>query len=115
MSHELHREAFNQMLEEFGYAGKEISKWSGLHPSKISRFHNGKTDLEAGEFFHLLRSCPPEAQDYFWKKFLSKSFSFEQLVATMDDSQVARMLHILGDYMQNSGRRSKLLQPITNR
>ncbi len=87
-----YREIFNQLLSLFGYSGKQVAVWAGVHESKISRFRTGKLDLEAGEFFQMLQSMPEEAQSYFWEQMLGRAVSAEQLVKGMDDSQIRQLL-----------------------
>jgi hypothetical protein len=45
-----HREIFNQLLLAFDYSAKQVSEWTGIHESRLSRFRTGKLDLSAGEF-----------------------------------------------------------------
>lgn len=64
-----HREIFNQLLTESGYSGRDASHLAGMNESRMSRFRNGKLDLEAGEFFQMLDQFPKEFRDKFWGKF----------------------------------------------
>lgn len=89
-----HREIFNQLLTKFKYSAKQVSTWSSLGESRLSRFRTGKLDLEAGEFFHLLESLPQEAQDYFWIQKKLKETSIRELVAAVavDENALAELL-----------------------
>lgn len=87
-----HRELFNDVLSRFRYSAKQVSIWSGVHESRLSRFRNGKLDLEAGEFFHLLESMPQEAQDYFWTHKKLRESSLEQMVSVMTPAQLSQLL-----------------------
>jgi hypothetical protein len=68
MSLNQHREAFNRLLSSYGYSAKEVSEWSGIHVSRLSRFRTGKLDLGAGEFLSLLDCFPDEFQSRFWRE-----------------------------------------------
>jgi predicted transcriptional regulator len=87
-----HRELFNELLSHFGYSAKQVSAWSGVHESRLSRFRKGKLDLEAGEFFSLLESMPEEAQDYFWAQKKLQERSLEKMVSVMNDAQLSQLL-----------------------
>jgi hypothetical protein len=90
MSFDRHREIFNQLLSDFDYKAKEVSEWTGLHVSRISRFRTGKVDLEAGELFEMLANMPQGFQTRFWIEFRGQKLpdindvieqaNFEQLV-----------------------------------
>ncbi|HEY9748565.1 MAG TPA: hypothetical protein V6C63_07795 [Allocoleopsis sp.] len=97
-----HREIFNQLLTKFGYSAKQVSVWSGLHVSRLSRFRTGKLDLEAGEFFHTLESLPQEAQDYFWSQKQLKSLSIKELIATatFDEIVAADLLNAIASSLR---------------
>ncbi|NEO29666.1 MAG: hypothetical protein F6K36_04290 [Symploca sp. SIO3C6] len=62
-----HRDVFIELLKlpKFSYTGKQMSEWSGLDPSKISRFLNKQRDLKAGEFRRLLSSMPREFREEY--------------------------------------------------
>ena len=62
-----HRDVFIELLKlpKFAYTGKQMSEWSGLDPSKISRFLNKQRDLKAGEFRRLLSSMPREFREEY--------------------------------------------------
>lgn len=87
-----HRELFNDVLSRFRYSAKQVSIWSGVHESRLSRFRNGKLDLEAGEFFHLLKSMPQEAQNYFWTHKKLQESSLEEMVSVMTPAQLSGLL-----------------------
>ena len=106
-----HREIFNQLLTKFGYSAKQVSAWSGLHESRLSRFRTGKLDLEAGEFFHTLESLPQEAQDYFWSQKKLKDYSSKELMAVakeliatvaVDEVAIAELLSTIASSLRVS-------------
>lgn len=59
---------FNTILErqEYRYSLSELSNFSGLGTSQLSRFLNGKTDLPVSKFFILVRSMPLQFQKDYW-------------------------------------------------
>jgi hypothetical protein len=61
---------FNKVNKAFNYSGVQIAQWSGLEPSLISRFLNGKSDISVSKFFRLIRSMPQEFQEAFWEQTL---------------------------------------------
>jgi len=105
-----HRQTFNYLLSKFGYSAKQIGIWSGIHESRISRFRNGKLDLEAGELMQMLQSLPEEAQSYFWDHLLSKSLSPEHLIRGMDDRQMAALLQAIATNLGKSEPKKAALQ-----
>ncbi len=106
-----HRQTFNYMLSRFGYSAKQIAGWSGIHESRISRFRNGKLDLETGEFLQLLQSMPEEAQSCFWQHLLGKSLSLEQMIKGMDECQLAALLHAIATNLGKSEQKALQLTP----
>jgi hypothetical protein len=63
---------FNKINErpEFSYSGAQISKWSGLDKSLVSRFLNEKTDISVSKFFQLIQSMPTPFQQAYWAEVL---------------------------------------------
>ena len=59
---------FNIILQrqEYRYSLSELSDFSGLGTSQLSRFLNEKTDLPVSEFFLLIRSMPLQFQKDYW-------------------------------------------------
>ena len=59
---------FNIILkrQEYRYSLSELSDFSGLGSSQISRFLNEKTDLPVSKFFILVRSMPLQFQKDYW-------------------------------------------------
>lgn len=59
---------FNIILkrQEYSYSLSQLSGFSGLGTSQISRFLNEKTDLPVSKFFILVRSMPIKFQKDYW-------------------------------------------------
>jgi hypothetical protein len=87
-----HRDIFNQLLLAFDYSAKQVSVWTGIHESRLSRFRTGKLDLEAGEFFGLLAHMPKEFQDTFWVKIRDGEPSWRARVLSASHSEVEEIL-----------------------
>ena len=102
---ERYREIFNQLKNSsnFRYTNKQIAKWSGFDPSKLSRFFSGKRDLDAGEFFYLLESMPAEFQQEFWHQFNRPQSSLHHLNTAIEDMDLTN----LGILMQSIGAEIK--------
>lgn len=118
-----HRQVFNRVLEASKYLAKEVSDWTGIDKSKISRFRSGKLDLGAGEFFDLLERCPEDFQAAFWIEFrnaekgknwrslvmeaapqeeetlrlLVKRKGWGSLIASADHDDIVEILHLVAD------------------
>lgn len=92
-----HREIFNQLLLAFDYSAKQVSAWTGVHQSRLSRFRTGKLDLEAGEFFSLLGCMPKEFQDNFWLKIRTEETSWRTRVLSASDNEIEEILRGLAD------------------
>lgn len=91
---ERHRQTFNQVMSHFKYSAKRVSEWSGIEPTKLSKFRRGRRDLEAGEFLSLISSLPYEAQKYFWENFLGEN------LPTVEDFAKLRVKKILTEIAQ---------------
>lgn len=87
-----HREIFNQLLLAFDYSAKQVSAWTGIHESRLSRFRTGKLDLEAGEFFGLLAQMPKDFQDTFWTKIRDGESSWRTKILSATHSEVEEIL-----------------------
>jgi hypothetical protein len=97
-----HRQVFNQLFLASGYSAKEVSRWSGIHESKLSRFRSGKLDLEAGEFFHLLGCFPREFQERFWVRFRNVDGNWRSVVKALDVQELSQLLHLVADQLKSS-------------
>jgi hypothetical protein len=105
-----HRKAFNNLLVDFGYTAKEVALLSGMNESKISRFRNGKLDLEMGELLEILQKMPEDAQSYFWEHLLGRSIPLERLVQKMDHDQIRELFYALAENWGKADRDGKGLQ-----
>ncbi len=92
-----HREIFNQLLLAFDYSAKQVSAWTGVHQSRLSRFRTGKLDLEAGEFFSLLACMPKEFQDSFWLKIRTEEMDWRVKILSASDNDIEEILRGLAD------------------
>lgn len=96
MSFDRHQKIFNQLLSDFNYKATEVSEWTGLHVSRLSRFRNGKVDLEAGELFEMLAKMPPGFQTRFWSEFSGNKLpEIKDLVEQADFNQLADGLAVI--------------------
>lgn len=92
-----HREIFNQLLLASGYSAREVSSWTGINESRLSRFRTGKLDLEAGEFFDLLACCPTEFQERFWINFRHVDEDWRSLILSAGPQDIEEILRLLAD------------------
>lgn len=92
-----HREIFNQLLTASGYSAKEVSSWTGINESRLSRFRTGKLDLEVGEFFRLLDSFPKDFQECFWLRFRQVDGSWRSLILSADPADIEEILKLLAE------------------
>jgi hypothetical protein len=72
-------EIFNKINQrpEFGYSGIQISTFSGLDKSLISRFLAGKTDISASRFTSLIKSMPRPFQKAYWAEIIGTQIQQE--------------------------------------
>ncbi len=103
-----HREIFNQLLLVFDYSAKQVSLWTEIHESRLSRFRTGKLDLEAGEFFDLLARMPKEFQDGFWLKIREGEASWRMRVLFASHSEVEEILKGLAERWASSADTTKI-------
>lgn len=78
----------------------EVSDWTGMDKSKISRFRAGKLDLGAGEFFDLLSCCPSDFQAAFWAEFrgAEKDKDLRSLLLSATPQETEEALNLLTKY-----------------
>lgn len=103
-----HREIFNQLLLAFGYSAKQVSAWTGIHESRLSRFRTSKLDLEAGEFFGLLAQMPKEFQNTFWLKIHNEEPDWRTRVLSASHSEVEEILKVLAERWASSADTGRL-------
>lgn len=103
-----HREIFNQLLLAFDYSAKQVSEWTGIHESRLSRFRTSKLDLEAGEFFRLLAQMPKDFQDSFWMKLRDGDVSWRTMVLSASHSEVEEILKGLTERWASSADTGRL-------
>lgn len=103
-----HRDIFNQLMLACDYSAKQVSAWTGIHESRLSRFRTGKLDLEAGEFFALLSKKPSYFQDSFWFKIREGEASWRTRVLSASHSEVEEILKSLAERWASSVDTGKL-------
>ncbi len=106
-----HQEVFNELLTEFGYSGRDVSNLAGINESRISRFRNGKLDLEAGEFFYMLERFPKEFRDKFWAKFVVVRGSWRALIMSADHEDMEEILLLLAEQYSTLKKQNLQVQP----
>lgn len=92
-----YREIFNWIKNQskYNYTNKQIADWSGVDPSKISRFLTGKRDLKAGDFFCLLESMPEAFQEQFWCRYNPTHKQIVDLAIVIEDMDLADLGNLL--------------------
>ena len=92
----------------FDYSAKQISDWTGVHQSRLSRFRTGKLDLEAGEFFSLLACMPKEFQDAFWLRIRAEETTWRMRILSASDRDIEEILRGLADRWANGSGSAKI-------
>lgn len=105
-----YRQIFNELKNSktFGYTNKEIAELTGFDPSKVSRFLNGRRDLNAGEFFYLLESLPEEFQQEFWSRYnpiRSTSIDLARIITDLDLTALGNLLESIGAELKQRAER----------
>ncbi len=95
-----HRKIFKSLknCSKYNYTNKQIAEWTGFDSSKISRFLNGKRDLEAGEFLYLLKCMPERFQQEYWRVFnpiRNRKSDLEALIIEMDKGNLTAFLNVI--------------------
>lgn len=94
-----HITVFKKLLagSEFqGYTGADISRWSGLSESQVSRFLNGKSDLSATNFFKLVHSMPLPFQQSYWVELLQVGKQTDGWTSIISQASTSDIEEILG-------------------
>ena len=66
-------EAFDFVLKEYKLNADDIARESGIHKSAISKFRNGKHEMNSGNLQKLVQALPPEARTHFNMLFSFKN------------------------------------------
>ncbi len=93
-----HQEVFRELFSASGYTAKQVSRWSGVHESTLSRFLNGKSDLKAGDFFDLLACFPEEFQERFWIRFRHVKDDWRSLIMAASPKDFEEICRLMGDW-----------------
>ncbi|MDJ0903728.1 MAG: helix-turn-helix transcriptional regulator [Xenococcus sp. MO_188.B8] len=67
-------EAFDYVLNEYKVSADEIARISGINKSAISKFRNGKHQMNSGNLQKVVQALPPDARSHF-----TMLFSFSNL------------------------------------
>ena len=92
-----HQKIFVELFKASGYTAKQVSGWSGITESALSRFINGKVDLRAGDFFELLACFPEEFQEHFWIRFRQVKDDWRSLVSAATTKEIETILNAIAD------------------
>ncbi|OIP78248.1 MAG: hypothetical protein AUK48_02120 [Oscillatoriales cyanobacterium CG2_30_44_21] len=65
-----YREAFDETVKFFDLRAADIADKSGVGENQISRFRNGKTDLQTSSLEKLIGSLPANAKAYFYSRVM---------------------------------------------
>jgi transcriptional regulator with XRE-family HTH domain len=79
-------EAFKQTLEHFTLSQKQIASESGVRQETLSRWLNGKQQINDDTLDQLISALPKPAQQYL---FLNR------MVGSMDDMAVGQLLYAI--------------------
>ena len=96
-----HQEIFVELFKESKYSAKQISAWSGVHESTLSRFINNKTDMKAGDFFKLLASLPKDFQKQFWDRFHDSKDDWQSLLLSASSKDLKEICNLIGDLLSD--------------
>ncbi len=65
-----YREAFDETVKLFDLRAADIADRSGVGENQISRFRNGKTDIQVSSLQKLIDSLPGNAKAYFYSRVM---------------------------------------------
>jgi hypothetical protein len=110
----LEAEIFNKINQrpEFGYNGVQISSFTGLDKSLISRFLAGKTDIAAGRFTALIKSMPRPFQKAYWAEYLQaeqQETTWSALISDASIADIQEILNAIADRWAELGYKQKVL------
>jgi hypothetical protein len=112
----LEAEIFNKINQrpEFGYNGIQISRFTGLDKSLISRFLAGKTDIAAGRFTALIKSMPRPFQKAYWAEYLQgtqeqQDSTWSALISDASIADIQEILNAIADRWAELGYKQKVL------
>jgi hypothetical protein len=109
-------EIFNKINQrsEFGYNGIQISSFTGLDKSLISRFLTGKTDISAGRFTSLIKSMPKAFQKAYWAEYLQgtqeqQDATWSALISEASIADIQEILNAIAERWAELGYKQKVL------
>ena len=108
-------QTFDQKLKAWGISGKTLAASSNRTERNISQIRNGHVAPSITDFEDLIRICdelkPGFAKDYYNSLFPTdkSSFSAENL-KNLDSSELASLMHALGERIRDFGRDSRPLK-----
>jgi transcriptional regulator with XRE-family HTH domain len=106
-------EIFDSKLRQWEISGKSLAEASGRSQTNISQIRKGVVSPSIADFQELIKICdglrPGFAADYY-AALSPDTFSPEQLVKRLDSSQLASLMHALGERIRDFGRDSRFLK-----
>jgi len=61
---------FNETIELFNLKASDLASESGVGTNQVSRFRNGKTDLQTASLEKLIDAMPKNAKAYFYSRLM---------------------------------------------
>lgn len=106
-------EVFKNKMDSWGISGKELAAASGRSTTGISQIRKGVVSPSIADFQQLIQICdglrPGFAADYY-AALSPDTFSPEQLVKRLDSSQLASLMHALGERIRDFRHDSRFLK-----
>lgn len=88
---------FDQTLSHFGISARWIANESGVSEVIISKFRNGKKEVQTDTLSKLIGALPSEVQEYYFGRLLGtsihpKKLDIENFISDIDHIQLAALL-----------------------
>ena len=100
---------FKQTMDYMGVRGSDLAELAGCSRNNISEIRNGKVNPSIDKFWSLIEDCERLAPGFkreFGKRVagmnMNKAFSPEELLNTLDSSQIAALTFALGRWLDHN-------------
>ncbi len=97
---------FHKTLQKYDISNVGLMRESGVDSKMISRFRNGKSNIQIDTFEKLLNALPTDAKLYFFSLILGSSYrpNIELLVDNLSSDELHNLFNLLADRIVKRSR-----------
>lgn len=97
---------FHKTLQRYGITNVWLSSESGVDSKMISKFRNGRSNIQIDTWEKLLNALPTDAKLYFFSLILGSSYqpNIELLVENLSSDELHDLFDLLADRIVKRSR-----------